>query len=64
MLFRGHQYLNETHTSGQTAAMQNYTFQDEASHALRIVNINGSTENDGIFIPIQVTTEFLLAYLC
>jgi hypothetical protein len=32
MLFKRSQYLNEnTHISGQTAAMQNYTFQEEDS---------------------------------
>jgi hypothetical protein len=30
MLFKRNQYLNEnTHISGQTAAMQNYTFQEK-----------------------------------
>ena len=43
--------------------MQNYTFQDEGSYALRIENINGSAENDGISIPIQVTPEFPLSVL-
>jgi hypothetical protein len=60
MLFREHQHLNETHTSGQTAEMQEYPFQEEGSYA-PIENINGSTENDGIFMPIQVITEFPLA---
>ena len=50
MLFKGNQHLNEIHTSGQTAAMQNYTFQDEGSYALRIENINGNGENNGISI--------------
>jgi hypothetical protein len=49
-----------THSSGQTAAMQNYTFQEEDSYTLRIENINGSGENDGISIPMQVTPEFPL----
>ena len=52
MLFKGDQHLNETHTPGQTAAMQNYTFHEEGSYAFRIENINGSDENDGITIPM------------
>jgi hypothetical protein len=60
MLFKGDQHLNEIHRAGQTAAMQNYTFQDEGSYALRIENINGSGESDGISIPMQVTPEFPL----
>ena len=38
--------------------MQNYTFHEEGSYAFRIENINGSDENDGITIPMQVTPEF------
>jgi hypothetical protein len=60
MLFKGDQHLNETHRSGQTAAMQHYTFQEEGSYTLRIENINGSGENDSISIPIQVTPEYPL----
>ena len=60
MLFKGDQHLKEIHRAGQTAAMQNYTFQDEGSYALRIENINGSGESDGISIPMQVTPEFPL----
>jgi hypothetical protein len=60
MLFKEDQHLNETHRSGQTTAMQNYTFQEEGSYALRIENINGTGENDAISIPIQVTPEFPL----
>jgi hypothetical protein len=60
MLFKGDQHLNETHRPGQTAAMQNYTFQEEGPYILRIENINGSGENDGISIPMRVTPEFPL----
>lgn len=57
MLFKGDQHLNETHRSGQIAALQNYTFQEEGSYSLRIENINGSGENDAVSIPIQVTPQ-------
>jgi hypothetical protein len=63
MLCKGYQYLDETHRADQKASEQSLTFDEQGSYTLRIENINDSSENNSISIPIQVTPEFPLGIL-
>jgi hypothetical protein len=58
MLLKGQEELDESKRDDQTAAQQNYTFDEEGSYTLRIQDINGAGTEDRIDVPMQVTPEF------
>jgi len=60
MIFKGDKHLDETHRSDQAAVEQKYIFDEASTYSIRIENINGSGESEGIDIPIQVTPEYPL----
>jgi hypothetical protein len=58
MIFKGQERLSDTYRENQKSAQQTYTFHEQGRYTLRIENMNGTTTEDRIDLPIQITPEF------